>query len=113
MINREKFQENFQYYDNEIIVEVMDIFFDEYAGTLEILEQSISNLDYATINNKAHGLKGVVSYMSPELSELCYELEQMGRDKESEGLHYTFRQLKEGVLELVEELKIIRQEYAA
>jgi len=61
MINREKFQENFQYYDNEIIVEVMDIFFAEYADTLEILEQSINRLDFATINPKANALKGVVS----------------------------------------------------
>lgn len=113
MINREKFQENFQYYDNNIIVEVMDIFFDEYASTLEKLEQSIKILDFETINSKAHGLKGVVSYMSPELSELCYELEKLGQEKKSDRLHPIFSQLKDGVLELVEELRIIRQEYAA
>jgi HPt (histidine-containing phosphotransfer) domain-containing protein len=113
MINKEKFQENFRYYDNEIIVEVMDIFFNEYADTLEVLEQSIGQLDFATINHKAHALKGVVSYMSPELSELCHELEKMGKEKINNGLQQVFRQLKEGTLELVDELKILRQEYAA
>jgi len=113
MINKEKFQENFRYYDNEIIVEVMDIFFNEYADTLEVLEQSIGQLDFATINHKAHALKGVVSYMSSELSDLCCELEQKGKEKNSNGLSQIYRQLNDGILQLVDELKILRQEYAA
>lgn len=113
MINREKFKENFRYYDNEVVVEIMDIFLHEYADNLEVLQQSVDQLDFDAINHKAHAMKGVVSYMSPELSELCFKLEKMGKDKNSHDLQLAFRLLKEGILEIVPELKTIRQEYAA
>ncbi len=111
MINREKFKENFQYYDKEVVVQVMDIFTSDYDQALQELQQSVSALDFATMNRKAHGLKGVVAYMSPELSGLCHELEQKSAEKSTEGLQPTYDLLHDGILELVEELKLLRIEY--
>lgn len=111
MINREKFKENFQYYDKEVVVQVMDIFNNEYPHALQELQQSIAVLDFPTLNRKAHGLKGVVAYMSPELSGLCHELEQKGAEQNSDGLQPTYNLLQDGILELVDELKIMRTEY--
>jgi HPt (histidine-containing phosphotransfer) domain-containing protein len=111
MINKEKFRENFQYYDKEVVVQVMDIFNNEYPQALQELQQSIAVLDFPTLNRKAHGLKGVVAYMSTELSGLCHELEQKGAEQNSEGLQPTYNLLQEGILELVDELKLLRTEY--
>lgn len=111
MIDKEKFNENFRYYDNEVIVQVMDIFLGEYARDLQILQKSISELDFTTINRKAHSLKGVVSYMSLRLSELCYQLEKKGQEKSGDGLVPLYIQLENDIMELVEDLKILRKEY--
>lgn len=112
MIDKEIFKENFKYYDNEVIVQIMDIFLGEYAGNLEVIQKSILELDYITLNHKAHGLKGVVAYMSEELSELCQELETKGKENNGNGLQPVFDQLKVGILELVEDLVSLRKEYA-
>jgi HPt (histidine-containing phosphotransfer) domain-containing protein len=113
MLDKEKFKENFKYYDNEVIVQVMDIFLNDYKANLEDIKNSIDKYDFKTINRRAHALKGVVSYMSPELSELCYALELKGEENDGDGLQILFNQLKEGILKLVEDLKSIRVEYAA
>ena len=111
MINKEKFRENFQYYDKEVVVQVMDIFNNEYPQALEDLKHSISVLDFMKLNRRAHGLKGVVAYMSPELSGLCHELEKKGAEQNSEGLQSTYKKLQEGILELVDDLKLLRSDY--
>lgn len=111
MINKEKFRENFQYYDKEVVIQVMDIFNNDYPLALQELQQSIAILDFHALNRKAHGFKGVVAYMSPELSVLCHELEQKGAEQNSEGLQPTYNRLQEGILELVDELKLLRIEY--
>jgi len=113
MIDRENFKENFKYYDNEVIVQIMDIFLGEYAGNLEVIQKSILDRDFVTLNHKAHALKGVVAYMSEELSNLCLILETNGKENSGNGLQPVFEQLKSGILELVEELKSLRKEYAA
>jgi HPt (histidine-containing phosphotransfer) domain-containing protein len=112
MIDKEAFKENFKYYDNEVIVQIMDIFFSEYVGNLELIQKSIVEKDFATLNQKAHGLKGVVAYMSENLSNLCLELETKGKDNNDIGLQPVYDQLKQGILELVEDLKSLRREYA-
>ena len=111
MINKETFRENFQYYDKEVVVQVMDIFNNEYPQALEELQQSITVLDFPALNRKAHGLKGVVAYMSDELSGLCHELELKGAEKNTAGLQPTYNLLQDGILELVDELKLLRIEY--
>jgi HPt (histidine-containing phosphotransfer) domain-containing protein len=112
MIDKDKFDENFRYYDNEVIVQVMDIFLGDYARDLQILQKSITERDFTTLNRKAHSLKGVVGYMSLSLSELCYELERKGYDKSEEGLVPLYLQLENDIMELVEDLKVLRKEYS-
>ena len=111
MINRAKFKENFKDYDNGVVVLVMDIFLGEYEERLESLQKCINELDFETLHIKAHSLKGVVAYMSPELSEISRVLEFKGREKDSSGLQNTFDNLKTGILDLVVDLRELRSEY--
>jgi HPt (histidine-containing phosphotransfer) domain-containing protein len=111
MIDKENFKENFKYYGNEVVVQVLDIFLDEYSENLSILQKSIIELDFEKLDQKAHALKGVVAYMSEELSALCFELEQKGKDKIGEGLQPIYDQLDKGIREMVVELKVLRMEY--
>lgn len=110
-IDLETFRENFKYYDDNVIVEIIDIFFNEYASDLQILERSISELDFDTLRHKAHGLKGVVSYMSDELNGICQQLELQGKENNARGLDQLFNKLTIKIHELVEDLKLLKKEY--
>lgn len=111
MMNREKFRENFSHYDRNVVVLVIDIFLEEHTETLNELQRCIHEQDFESLRFKAHNLKGTVAYMSSELAALSLELETLGREKKPDGLQQTYDLLKKGVLELVEEMKEVRQEY--
>lgn len=111
MIDKNLIRENLRYYDKPVIVQIMDMFIDDYPIRFEELQKSIANLDFAGIDHNAHSLKGVVAYLSPEVFELARKLEQMGKNKTSEGLQEAFGMLKTGILELVEVLQDMRTEY--
>ena len=86
MIDREKIEENFRDYDKEVIAQVMDIFLDEYDDHLKQLQKYIIELDFDGLNHRAHSFKGVLAYMSAELSQLSGILEVKGREKIGRGL---------------------------
>ena len=111
MIDMENFKKNFKHNGKEVVVQVLNIFLDKYSENLRILQKSINELDFEKLDQKAHALKGVVAYMSEELSALCFELEQKGKEKIEEGLQPIYNQLDKGVREMVVELKVLRMEY--
>jgi len=113
IIDREKFRDSFKYYDSYVVVEVMDLFLNDYAANLEELQKWIHRFDFNMLNHSAHSLKGVVAYFSTELSELCYKLELKGSENDGNGLQTIYDQLKEGILLMVEEIHELRAEYSA
>ena len=113
MIDKDIIRENFKYYDKSVIVEIMDIFLSEYPARFEKLQKNIIELNYSGINENAHSLKGIVSYFSPDIAELTRQIEALGKEESSDGLQQTFDSLKNGILQLVEVIKVMRQEYAS
>lgn len=111
MIDKETFRDNFKYYDKAIVLQVIDMFLEEYNDRFTVLEQNIRDLDFKNIDHNAHSLKGVVTYMSTELYELARILEFKGKECESSGLQETFDTLKQSTLQLAEELVEMRKEY--
>ncbi len=101
-----QFNENFQYYDKEIINEIINIFFDEYDNRMSDLEKNIKERDFTSLAFNAHSLKSVIAnYMAPKALELTRKLEEMGKNKTEEGIYELFNDLKNTTLELVKELK--------
>lgn len=61
MIDREKLKENFEYFDNEMILEIIDIFISEYPDRISKLKSDIAGKDLIALKFDAHSIKGVVA----------------------------------------------------
>jgi hypothetical protein len=78
MINKQLFIDNFKVFDKEIVVEIINIFFEEYPERVEKMDKNIAENNYKDLAFNAHSLKGVVSnFAAPELFDLARELEKM------------------------------------
>jgi chemotaxis protein histidine kinase CheA len=78
MINKQLFIDTFKVFDREVIVEIINIFFEEYPLRIEKMEKNMAELDYKGLAFNAHSLKGVVSnFSAPALVELAREVEKM------------------------------------
>lgn len=104
-IDWEQFNENFQYYDQEIIREIIVDFFAEADERLANLKKNIDEKDYINLAFNAHSLKSVVGvFMAPRPHELAAQLEMKGKQETAEGLNDVFYELKGVIAELISEL---------
>ncbi|MBK7030988.1 MAG: Hpt domain-containing protein [Bacteroidales bacterium] len=90
---------------------MIDIFLSEYPDRLTELENNVRTIDFQGLDHNAHSFKGVVTYMSPELTEYARKLEYKGKEQNGEGLQDLFDSLKKGCAELSVELNEMRSEY--
>ena len=106
VIDWDQFNENFQYYDKEIIKEVIDIFVDEYDNRISNLQKNIEDKDLNNLAFNAHSLKSVISnYMAPKAYELTRKLEELAKNKSEVEIPQIFAELKITTKELLFELK--------
>jgi HPt (histidine-containing phosphotransfer) domain-containing protein len=111
MIDRVKFNENFQYFDNEIIVEIIDIFISEYDERYRNLKKNIDEKDFTQLKFNAHSLKGVIAnFMDPVTIEQSRSLDEMAKNKIEAGLKDLFNELEKSSFSLLQELKAIKKE---
>lgn len=111
-IDKAAFQESFKVYDNEVIVEIIDLFFEEYPERLKSLEEAIRQHDAETLRTTAHGLKGVIAHFhADEAHSLAKNLESKGASKTMKETDKILDQLKEKTDRIAEELKEIKKEY--
>lgn len=130
MINREKFREQFSYFDKEIVVTIINIFRDEYPERIETITHCILNHDLISLRKAAHAFKGVISNfdMEGESYRLIKDIEIRAHRLEeeiNEGLKIsememtkifadfenTFANLKTASAQLFSELMEIQAEY--
>ena len=112
MIDKKQFLENFQYFDNEIVVEIINIFIDEYPDRMETLRKNIDEKDFDQIKFNAHSLKGVVAnFVAPEVQELARQLEVKGTNKDMKDVEELFNRLKEKTGQVIEELEVLKENF--
>ena len=112
MIDKKQFLENFQYFDNEIVNEIINIFIDEYPERMETLKKNIDEKDFEQLKFNAHSLKGVVAnFVAPEVQELARQLQLKGAGKDLTGVEELYHSLKEKTALVVEELKELKTEF--
>lgn len=112
MIDKKQFLENFQYFDNEIVLEIINIFIDEYPERMESLRKNIAEKDFDQLKFNAHSLKGVVAnFVAPEVQELARQLEIKGANKELANVEVLFNELKEKTGLVTEELKMLKDNF--
>ena len=112
VIDREKFIENFQYFDKEIVNDIINIFIDEYPERMSTLQKNVEEKDFEQLRFNAHSLKGVIAnFVAPEPQELARTLEMKGKDNDPEGIEDIFAQLKQQGDMLLEELKELKKNF--
>ncbi len=111
MIDRQKFNENFQYFEKDIIVEIIDIFESEYDERFTSLRDNIVQRDFNKLKFNAHSLKGVIAnFMDPVTIDLSRRLDEKAKNKEEAGLDGLFEELKSKSDELRVALQTIKSE---
>ncbi|RLD43474.1 MAG: hypothetical protein DRI86_09960 [Bacteroidetes bacterium] len=112
VINKVQFTETFQYFDNEIVVEIIDIFLNEYPKRIEDLTKSINDVDYDNLKFNSHSIKGVIAnFVAPDVEHQAKELEMMGSEKNMDGVNELFESFKISSAALVEELRELKEQY--
>ena len=106
VIDWDQFNENFQYYDKEIIAEIIGIFIDEYEDRISNLKKNIEDKDFTKLVFNAHSFKSVIAnYMAPKALELTRKLEELAINNSEEGIDEIFTELVSTTKELLSELK--------
>lgn len=110
MINWPAFNEFYSYYDKELVLEIIGIFFQEYPGRLAILKESVGSNDLPKIAFQAHSLKGVVAnFMDEKARSLALEMELKAKAGDGEGMNTLLEQLDEAIQDLLKELDTYRE----
>jgi HPt (histidine-containing phosphotransfer) domain-containing protein len=111
MIDRQKFNDTFQYFDKDVILNIIDLFEKGLPERFENIRKNILENDFDALAFNVHSLKGVTgSFMAAEPSELAKMIEELALKKTNQGLSELFKKLQFSTEELLIELRIIRQE---
>lgn len=112
VIDKSAFLDTFQYFDKPIVVEIIDIFFNEYPERIQKIEKAIREKDFTALKFDAHSMKGVIAnFVAEEPHQLAKELEIKGNEQDSSGLDELFEALKKSTIALMEDLKELRPEF--
>lgn len=120
MIEKQLFLDTFKAFDKEVVVEIINIFFEEYPERFSKMDKNIAELNYKELAFNAHSLKGVVSnFATPILFELAKEVENYSatlRDNSDnpeikEKLIYTYPKMKSATAEFYSDLKEMKKNY--
>jgi HPt (histidine-containing phosphotransfer) domain-containing protein len=81
MINEKKFADTYIHFDKETVVEIIDIFFEEYDERISKISQQIENRDFENLQKSTHAFKGVVANFEMECRayEEISEIEEKSR----------------------------------
>jgi HPt (histidine-containing phosphotransfer) domain-containing protein len=129
MINEEKFAETYSHFDKETVVEIIDIFIEEYDERIEKITRQLKTKDFEELKKSAHAFKGVVANFETEC--VAYEeitsimeethnlfenniIDEMTEDKKDElaaDLMTKFESFKRHSRQLYNQLKQIRNNY--
>ncbi len=111
-IDKTQFNDNFQYFDKEIVLEIIDIFINEYPDRITAISESINKKDYDAIKFNSHSIKGVIAnFIAPEVEQKARELEIMGSNQNIDGIDEIFAAFKALSAEMVEELRELRNDF--
>jgi len=83
--------------DREFLMEVVDGFLDNVRGQISLIRQAISDGNAETVRKESHSIKGgAANLTAKELSEIAFELENIGKSGDlKEGINALERLKKE------------------
>lgn len=111
MISRSEFQEQFKYYDREVVTEILDLFLGSYTSQLLDLRNQLTGGRFDMVSMHAHSLKGLAAtFADPDAKALASAIEEKAGKNDGEGLQELVARLEQAVHEMAGELKKIRDE---
>lgn len=66
MINEVKFAETYVHFDRETVVEIIDIFIEEYDERIEKITRQLKTKNFEELKKSAHAFKGVIANFETE-----------------------------------------------
>lgn len=119
MVNKEEFLETYNYFDNSLLVEIIDIFLNEYEGRLEKIYKDVTEHNFKDLRFDAHGIKGVIAnFCAPDAWQIARDLEFSGQEyMENNGESFieadviaSVDSLNKSVIEMASDLRELRKE---
>lgn len=112
VIDEKAFMETFQYFDKSIVIEIIDIFIQEYPDRIAALKKDIEAKDFNKLKFDAHSMKGVISNFFAEAPQkYAKELELKGVKGDGEGLTELFESLQNYSNDLLEDLELMKPKF--
>lgn len=112
VIDETSFKETFQYFDKSIVLEIIDLFIAEYPGRIASIKNDIANRNFDGLKFNAHSIKGVIAnFFASEPHQYARELENKGAAKDGSGLEELVLQLDQSCLQLIEDLKQMKEQF--
>ena len=102
MINEKKFADTYVHFDRETVVEIIDIFLEEYNERIEKITKQLKNRDFKELKKSAHAFKGVIANFETECNaydEISEILEESHRLAENEDFDDMTEEEQEEILE--------------
>ncbi len=119
MVNKEEFLETYSYFDKSLLVEIIDIFLNEYEGRLEKIYKDVREHNFKDLRFDAHGIKGVIAnFCAPDAWQIARDLEFSGHEYiENNGETFVeadviarVDNLRDSVIEMVSDLRELKKE---
>lgn len=112
MIDKVTFSDMYENFDKEVVVEIIDIFLNEYDDRIASLHEDIITGNADSLYKHAHSIKGVIANFYDEDSrDLAYQLEQKGKKGDLSDITVIFENFKTASAALLQELKDLRAGY--
>ncbi len=113
MIDRKKFKEMFDYYDKDVVVEVIDDFIREYRQKLEEVRKHVECGDFEKARFFAHGYKGSIgTFMDPDAQKLAFSVEEAANAADP-AIRGMLDQLSTVSDDLARQLEEVKKDYSA
>ncbi len=112
IIEKERFLENFQYFDKEVVLDIINIFLEEYPDRIRMIRTNIDQQDFDQLRFNAHSLKGVVAnFVAPEVQSAAKAMEMKGTNKDLSDIDDLYTVLKEKADVMIEELADLKKNF--
>ena len=96
--------------DKELLLELLDIFVDDFQSKRKLLQSAVSKNDYEQIRGIAHALKGASGNISAKgLRELLLHCEKMGNNQDLGGMEDLLKQLDKEFERVAAHIEVLKQ----
>ncbi|MDP2653004.1 MAG: Hpt domain-containing protein [Candidatus Omnitrophota bacterium] len=98
--------------DKDLLLELMDIFSEDYAEKKDILLDLLEDVNFEEIRNVAHSIKGAAGNISAKsVHAVAERIEKMAEHKEQKDLGDALRKMDEEFAKLVICMDEVRREF--